>query len=236
MSRFSKIDIECPYCHKVNEFTKWDSVNQQLDPEAVERIMDDSIFEFKCPECKKATLIMHNMLYHDMKKRIMIQLMPNYHKAPEMASILSSAMKSSVSSIDIKDTNVNYITRMVSDPSVLREKIAIFDCGFDDRVIEVMKFIGLTVFIDDEKFKDIVVDSIFFVPRPDPDDDYMFKYSFAYFSKGNIVTSLDFTADDYNECVDDYGDYILNNPAKNDYYDMNWAIQLVKNTHLKDEG
>ena len=57
--------ITCPKCQKDSEFVMYDSVNVSLDPEDKEKIIDGSLFLFKCPECGAEVRIEYGVLYHE---------------------------------------------------------------------------------------------------------------------------------------------------------------------------
>ena len=51
MSQLCKDSITCPKCHKEGEFEYWSSINVDLDPELKEKIFNEEIFVWTCPEC-----------------------------------------------------------------------------------------------------------------------------------------------------------------------------------------
>ena len=72
MSSFRKIKITCPDCNTEGEYTVWDSVNVDLDPELKSKVMDGSLFTWVCPKCKKSFNAPYSFLYHDMAHNFMI--------------------------------------------------------------------------------------------------------------------------------------------------------------------
>ena len=73
MSSFRNIKITCPACNKEGEYTVWDSVNVDLDPELKSKVMDGSLFTWACPNCKKSFNAPYSFLYHDMTHNFMVQ-------------------------------------------------------------------------------------------------------------------------------------------------------------------
>ena len=72
MSSFRNITITCPDCNTEGEYTVWDSVNVDLDPELKSKVMDGSIFTWVCPNCKKSFNAPYSFLYHDMTHNFMV--------------------------------------------------------------------------------------------------------------------------------------------------------------------
>ena len=70
MSKNRKMNVKCPYCGKNSNFTIWDSVNITVNPELKEKTLDQSLFNFHCPTCKKDTLVQYPVIYHDMDKKL----------------------------------------------------------------------------------------------------------------------------------------------------------------------
>lgn len=73
MSSFRNITIMCPNCKTEGAYTIWDSVNVDLDPEMKSKVMDGSLFEWVCPNCKTSFHAPYSFLYHDMTHHFMIQ-------------------------------------------------------------------------------------------------------------------------------------------------------------------
>lgn len=73
MSSFRNIKITCPACNTEGEYTVWDSVNVDLDPDLKSKVMDGSLFTWVCPNCKKSFNAPYSFLYHDMTHNFMVQ-------------------------------------------------------------------------------------------------------------------------------------------------------------------
>lgn len=73
MSSFRNIKITCPACNTEGDYTVWDSVNVDLDPELRKKVMSGSIFSWVCPNCGKKYEVPYSFLYHDMTHSFMIQ-------------------------------------------------------------------------------------------------------------------------------------------------------------------
>lgn len=64
----------CPHCKKRFDADQYISVNAQISPELKEKVLDGTIFDVQCPFCQKVIKNVAPILYHDMKKRVMVQL------------------------------------------------------------------------------------------------------------------------------------------------------------------
>jgi hypothetical protein len=72
MSSCRRIKIPGPDCNPEGEYTVWDSVNVDLDPELKSKVMDGSLFTWVCPKCKKSFNAPYSFLYHDMAHNFMV--------------------------------------------------------------------------------------------------------------------------------------------------------------------
>src|SRR5688572_14040036 len=52
-SRSRQIKVLCPECQAPNPFTQWEVVDAAENPEAVDAIVDGSLFEFTCRNCEE---------------------------------------------------------------------------------------------------------------------------------------------------------------------------------------
>ena len=51
MSRHHIEKVTCPSCHHEGDFEVWDSINTALNPEMKEKVLNQSIFLYTCPNC-----------------------------------------------------------------------------------------------------------------------------------------------------------------------------------------
>ncbi|NLZ18657.1 MAG: hypothetical protein GXY24_00065 [Bacteroidales bacterium] len=97
------------------------SVNAAVSPELKERVRNGSLFTWNCPHCGTSNLLKLPFLYHDPTEKLMLVLTD----APVNADALPDG----------------YTGRFVRSVGDLIEKLKIFDCGLDDLVIEMCKFV-----------------------------------------------------------------------------------------------
>ena len=51
MSKHHIEKVTCPSCHHEGDFEVWDSINTVLNPEMKEKVLNQSIFLYTCPNC-----------------------------------------------------------------------------------------------------------------------------------------------------------------------------------------
>ena len=58
----------------MGNFEIWDSINTVLNPEMKEKVLNQSIFSYTCPNCGETFQLAYSTLYHQMENLIMIYL------------------------------------------------------------------------------------------------------------------------------------------------------------------
>lgn len=134
MSKHHTEEVICPACHHKGNFEIWDSINTVLDPEMKEKVLNQSIFSYTCPNCGETFQLVYSTLYHQMEDLIMIYLVSEseVEKTKELFCRNETLFDLSAD---------KYLKRIVTSPNQLIEKIQIFDAGKDDRIIELVKLI-----------------------------------------------------------------------------------------------
>jgi hypothetical protein len=122
MSMPRQIEIKCGGCGAVQRFTTWQSLNVSLNPEEKEKLLKTTLNRFTCEKCQWAAQIEYSILYHDMRKNLMIWCIPRDAKVPKMP---------------VGGRLNEYQLRVVRSWNDLHEKIIIFDHLLDDRLIEI---------------------------------------------------------------------------------------------------
>jgi hypothetical protein len=71
-------------CGHETEFHYYASVNVDIDPKLKDKVLKRKINYFKCPKCGHKQELVARFLYHDMKKGLMIWVLPESERhAPE---------------------------------------------------------------------------------------------------------------------------------------------------------
>ena len=68
MSKHHIEKVTCPSCHHEGDFEVWDSINTVLDPAMKEKVLNQSIFLYTCPNCGETFRLNYPTLYHQMEE------------------------------------------------------------------------------------------------------------------------------------------------------------------------
>jgi len=127
--------VGCPKCKASGEAAIYSSVNVTLDPGLKERLINMDLFKFRCPNCENITVLRYGFLYHDMDKRLWIELTSADDSDPEfkMKMKMASAMA----------RKNGYRILVVDNYFLLRDIVLIHEDGLDDLAIVTIKFMKL---------------------------------------------------------------------------------------------
>ena len=221
MSKIKTVQITCPKCQHSSDFDIWESINTQLDPELKAAVRDRSAFLFTCPECGTQTYIDYGFLYHQMEDRIMI----HYANSDENAEEIKEMLRERGDSEDGFDSMINnlikenYLIRIVRSQNQLREKLAIFDAGLDDRLIEIFKVI--VFFRLQQENPDIKDPMLFFFA-------YEGKHYIQVISEGQPVGEVQMSEELYEKLVNDYGSGLPELRKAEPEIDRQWAMDYLE--------
>lgn len=127
--------LNCQKCGAAGKFTVWDSVdgsNEYLK----ERLLSGELFTFTCPKCGHAVQVSYFMLYYDMKKHLLLNLLGGMQDGGSPAAAFFAEHSAELGQL-------NYIQRLVTEQNALREKAMLFEYGLDDRIVELIKVMYL---------------------------------------------------------------------------------------------
>ena len=137
MAMRNKIRIKCPKCLNPYDVEQWSAVNGDKNPQQKLKILNDTLFSASCPKCAKENRLGYPLLYSDPKQNIMIWLVFDDEEVRHITDYYKKS-KTEISE-DSDDVDPQCRQRIVRDSDRLREKIMIFDSGFDDKIIEIAK-------------------------------------------------------------------------------------------------
>ena len=141
MSICDKETIKCPACGEVSDLTVWQSITVSDSPDVKADLLKGKVNMFICNACGQKALFPAPILYTDTEKKLVISFSPqNTNEA--RARIFEEIKKSSQNSGELKNYP-DYNLRFVTTYNELLEKILIFDNGFNDKPIEVIKLLVL---------------------------------------------------------------------------------------------
>ena len=76
MTEIQSITIPCPDCGYEQKVQVWRSVNVTLDGDLRDRLFNGEINVFECQSCGAKRFMNAPLMYHDMKREIAIQYLP----------------------------------------------------------------------------------------------------------------------------------------------------------------
>jgi uncharacterized protein (UPF0212 family) len=141
------VKIDCPTCGARFETSYWQSLNAELNPAEKEQLLSGKLFYKTCPKCNSEHQFVYPIIYHDMAHKVMIYLALNEEDAETIKKHLETIDKSPMVGLI---SFAEYQYRIVLSTNELREKAMIFNCGFDDRVIELIKVQYRTAFAKEQ--------------------------------------------------------------------------------------
>ena len=124
MPQVIKKERRCIKCGKMRQINMYPQIDALESPELKEAILNEKFFDFTCSSCGLNADYAYPVLYHDREKAYMIYFTQNQDVVNE--SRLPIYLK------QVKK-------RVVSGIKELKEKILIFDGGYNDIAIEMVK-------------------------------------------------------------------------------------------------
>lgn len=142
MSLNSKNTVKCPSCGNVQDITTWNSITVADSPDLKKELLGRKVNMLECTSCGAKSLMPVPLLYNDADKKLLISFTPATEK-DEIEHNFSELSENTKKSVDISMFE-GYNLRYVHDYNNLLEKILIFDCGLNDKVIEIIKLMVLS--------------------------------------------------------------------------------------------
>ena len=130
----SDVSVTCPACGAQGIFHLHDSVNVTRDPQYKQAVLNGELFTYRCAVCGTQTAVSYPLLYHDMRRRILLR-----YCGGEGQQIQRQLDDLTAQSNLFHGTG--YTLRSVETFEALIEKIRIFDAELDDRVVELCKLV-----------------------------------------------------------------------------------------------
>ena len=144
MSRNRARTISCSKCGKSFDVLVWDSINVDTYPEQRERIKNGSFNRYLCPDCGYSMIVQYKCLYNDMSNSKQVFVFPNnFEENLEVANRYFTLLEKEELKV-VASIAANCIFRAVHDFSELREKVNMWDSGFDDAAMEIYKAMART--------------------------------------------------------------------------------------------
>ena len=134
--------IKCPKCGALHDFEIWVRVNTDLDPVLKGKVRSGELFRTQCPSCGQKIDVVYPCLYHEMEKKVMIYYAPGKKAMEDAAAAFDEGADAVEKERGFDPAGNGYRNRVVGSLYDLQEKIAIFDSGLDDRVVEICKVLA----------------------------------------------------------------------------------------------
>ncbi len=128
MSSFLQTTAQCTRCETDFPVRQYASINITRDPDLKKKLLSREIITFSCPSCGARSEVPHDILYHDMERRIMIMLATKDGQG--VASIATPALDFSAEMLS------HHRLRIVTQWDHLIERITVIDAGLDEFVFE----------------------------------------------------------------------------------------------------
>ncbi len=142
MSINVKHNVQCPKCGQMSDITVWNSITVRDSADLKEDLLRGRINIFRCPSCGQTGLMPTPLLYLDDDKKLIFSFSPCDDPA-EAKKQYADIKNASKETGDLKKYD-GYNLRFITDFNALLEKILIFDAGFNDKAVEVIKLMILS--------------------------------------------------------------------------------------------
>lgn len=189
----------CQNCGKEREFTLWTEIDGIENPELKESIFKNELFTFACPHCGDEGFVSYPFLYREGDAfRIFFT---NDNK------VRKDALESEVT------------TRIVTSRNRLCEKIALFNAGLDDRIIELLKVLYSHQL--QEQNPNAVFDSVYYFTGQNG------EYSFNFMNGDRPLARINFTKETYDNIAAVYANLLSENKNEDYMINLNWAMKKL---------
>lgn len=217
MSQFNIETIVCPQCNHRDHLRLWKEIYFDKDITAKNRLLEGTLFKYKCKKCGYAAAIAYNCIYKNTDRNFMI-----YFAADGDVEGMRDAMDKvelDANKIAVNGIKYNVRRRIVISANAMREKIIILESGLDDRIIELMKLFYISMIKKNNPDMEII-ECLFYIVN----DAWRLELatidgkSFAIDVQKDIYDELE---KEYRDTIDKLGDtyFIDTNYAMNVYFE-----------------
>jgi len=208
-------------------------VNADLNPELRKDILDWSFFDHTCKKCGETKKLLYPFLYHDMNNMFMVyMLLPvddedsekSLKKLRDMQQAVDMTISEDFPPVDKKFGTYKY--RAVTEPNELVEKLYIFENGFSDYAIELLKRL-MYLAIGGKGGADSIEKILFQYDSGEPG-------LVAFMGNGEMGT-IDFNQELYDDLEHMLKDYSIDEGNTYQVVDQGWA-HAFDNSMRKQSG
>lgn len=118
-------EISCPECGAVNRVDLWPGMDHREKPLLRKKVLEESLFYWVCPHCGYQALMEYPCVYHDRDLGFLLCLLPEgTGEVPDRLPPLPEKLR----------------LRLVTTPAQMKEKVLLFESGYDDVAMELVKY------------------------------------------------------------------------------------------------
>lgn len=123
-------EVICPGCGARVAARMWTGINAEVNPNLRAEVLDETLFDWKCPQCGHEATLAYPCLYHDKGRRFMVYVLPQEPDEQKAAGIAAQFPQ-------LRGVR----KRVTGSLASLKEKILLFEDGLDDRAVELVKLL-----------------------------------------------------------------------------------------------
>lgn len=123
MSTEIEKDIICPQCGELQKYRLYASINAKENPDLKRRVLEETLFDWRCKRCNYFAAMAYSFLYTD----------------PEAGYVICVTPAGEGANTEPTQEIQPFTKRTVKNLAELKEKVLIFDSGFDDVAMELVK-------------------------------------------------------------------------------------------------
>lgn len=146
----TNMKIKCPVCHHTATEEFEVALNTRTQPELKKQLINGTLLQFECKHCGAKRHVTSNFLYHDPDKKLLFHVAPHYHEQREATHQQLTQLINSFP-VSIED----YEMRIMPTMADLMEKVQIYDAGFSDYEIELVKLLTDGLFVKEHPTTEI---------------------------------------------------------------------------------
>lgn len=210
MSMQRKETVVCSKCGKEMDLILWESLSDDINPEAKQQLLDGTLFRFTCSNCGEECKVDYEMVYQDTAHEAIVCYVDE-SDVEETQKMMDDTEKR------LGFEASEYRNRIVTSQNALREKAFIFEYGLDDRVIEIIKFVYFSK--AREQFPDANITDVFFLVENG-------KYILSFISDRPLNSEI--SVDLYDDVKGRFAERLAAEANKERIVDMKWAEKFLK--------
>ena len=180
------------------------------DPPLKEAVRNDEAFSFHCVDCGASAALHYNFIYHEPAEKLFIVCSADGSDY--------TAMKETLTAED--NAFKGYTKRIVLSHNEFKEKLLIFDAGFNDKIVEVMKS-GIYANVE-AHYKDKGIDEIFFATNEEGEHGFLLR------GHGEMLAAVEFDKALYDALVEKALETIDALSPTDVIIDTEWARAMVE--------